>query len=295
MGDLNSTGNRGRRPPSLRWLLAAPALAWYVAFFVVPLAFPVFFSLSRSSEQGGPSVGGFPTLYNYARLGEPAFVDAFARTLRMAALSTIGLLLVGLPLAYFLATRAGRWRFVLLALFIVPYWASFLIRTYSWQILLAKDGPVNRTLQAVGIIDAPLSLLFSPAAIAIGIVYNYLPLMVITLFVAFDRIDRSLVEASKDLGASRVASFRQVTLPLALPGVLAGMILVFVPMTGEYIIPSLLGGGKVVFVGNVIVQQFGGVRDWAFGSALGIALSLQVLALVGIVVLLLRNRLRQAS
>ncbi len=285
----------GRSGWASRWMLALPALVWYAAFFVAPLAFPVYFSLSRSDEQGGPSVGGFPTLENYARLRELTFPDAFIRTLSMAFLGTVVLVLVALPLAYFIATRGGRWRFVILALFIVPYWASFLIRTYSWQILLAKDGLINRVLEVVGVIEQPLPLLFSPTAIVIGIIYNYLPLVVITLFVAFDRIDRSLVDASKDLGAGRIASFRQITLPLAVPGLVAGMVLVFVPLTGEYIVPTLLGGGKVVFVGNVIVQQFGGVRDWAFGSALGISLSLLVLSIAGLLVLALRNPLRRAS
>jgi spermidine/putrescine transport system permease protein len=276
-------------------MLALPALGWYVAFFIAPLVFPLYFSLSRSQGQGGPHIEGFPTLTNYARLGEPTFVGAFLRTLRMASLNTVTLVAVAFPLAYFIATRAGRWRFIILAMFIVPYWASFLIRTYSWQILLAADGPVNASLQVLGLIGAPLPLLFSPTAIAIGIVYNYLPLMVITLFVALDRIDRSLIEASKDLGAGRFASFRQITLPLALPGLVAGMILVFVPLMGEYIIPTLLGGGKVVFVGNVIVQQFGAVRDWAFGAALGIGLSLVVLVLVGLFVFGLRGQLRRAT
>jgi spermidine/putrescine transport system permease protein len=259
------------------------------------LVFPVFFSLSRSAEQGGPNVEGFPTLSNFARLGEQPFAGVFLRTLRMAGLGTLALTVVAFPLAYVMATRTGRWRYVLLALFIVPYWASFLIRTYSWQILLAADGPVNASLRWLGLIGAPLPLLFSPTAIAIGIVYNYLPLMVISLFVALDRLDRTLIDASKDLGAGRFASFRRITLPLASPGVAAGAILVFVPLSGEYVVPTLLGGGKVVFVGNVIVQQFGAVRDWAFGAALGVGLSLVVLVLVGALLLGLRGPLRSAA
>jgi len=276
-------------------VLAVPAVAWYAAFFLAPLVFPLYFSFGVSQGQGGPNIGGFPSLENYQRLGEQEFLDVFLNTLRMAFLGTVALLMLAFPMAYFLATRAGRWKFVLLTLFIVPYWTSFLIRTYSWQILLSSNGPPNAFLEYLGLIDEPLDLLFSPFAVWLGLVYNYLPLMVIALFVTLERMDRSLVEAAKDLGAGRVATFRKVTLPLALPGVLAGAILVFVPLSGEYIVPTLLGGGKSIFIGNVIVQQFGAVRDWAFGATLGIGMSVVILAVVGCVTLGLRGQLRRVA
>jgi len=198
-------------------------------------------------------------------------------------------LVVGYPLAYFLATRAGRYKTTLFLLIIVPFWTSFLIRTYAWETILDSQGALSQFLQTVGVIQQPLQILYSPWAIFIGIVYNYLPLMVFPLYVSLERMDKRLVEASKDLGADRFATFRQVTLPLTLPGVMTGCLLVFIPLTGEYLIPTILGGSKNIFMGNLIANQFLEVRDWPFGAALGVTVMLLLLLLVCVYLMVFRR------
>jgi spermidine/putrescine transport system permease protein len=210
----------------------------------------------------------------------------------MALIGTIACLLVGYPLAYFLATRAGRHKTMLLLFIIVPFWTSFLIRTYAWETILDPDGLVSHVLQAVGILKSPLSVLYTPVAIFIGILYNYLPLMLFPLYVALERLDKRLIEASKDLGAGRFVTFRRVTLPLTLPGVITGCLLVFIPLTGEYLIPAILGGSKNLFLGNLIGEQFlglGGGTDWPFGSALSVSVIVLLLVLVGVYLLVFRR------
>jgi len=186
---------------------------------------------------------------------------------------------VGYPLAYYLATRAGPKKTLLLVLVIVPFWTSFLIRTYAWLTILGNTG-IPALLEGLGF-DKPV-LLNTPLAIVLGIVYNYLPLMVFPLFVALERLDKRLLEASKDLGAGRWATFRQVTLPLTLPGILSGVVLVFIPIMGEYLIPALLGGGKIYFVGNALFDAFLQSRNWPLGSAMAVALILVVLIAVSL-------------
>jgi spermidine/putrescine transport system permease protein len=179
----------------------------------------------------------------------------------------------------------------LLVAVLVPFWASFVVRTYALVNLLSDGGPVADALRAIGIGDGAPGIMYTPLAVAIGIVYSYLPLMILPLFVALERIDPSLLQASADLGASSFRSFRRVTLPLAVPGIVAGCVLVGIPATGEYVIPAILGGGKTLLVGNVIADQFLKVGDYPFGSALAVAL---VLALLAILVIA-RSRLRHAE
>ena len=188
-------------------------------------------------------------------------------------------MLVGYPLAYYLATRAGTKKTVLLVLVVVPFWTSFLIRTYAWLTILGSTG-IPSILEGLGF--QKIVLLNTPLAVMVGIVYNYLPLMVFPLYVSLERLDKRLLEASRDLGAGRLATFRQVTLPLTLPGVLSGVILVFIPIMGEYLIPALLGGGRVFFVGNALVDTFLQSRNWPFGSAMAIGLILFVLVTVAL-------------
>src|SRR5713101_9935749 len=186
-------------------LLLLPAIAWYGAFFLAPLARMAVISFSVPGPYGGIEPGF--TLDSYQQLTDPLYLNIFAVTLRMALIGTLACLIVGYPLAYFLATRAGRYKTLLLLLIIVPFWTSFLIRTYAWETILDPQGALSQALQAIGVIHQPLSFLYSPVAIFIGILYNYLPLMVFPLFVALERMDKRLVEASKDLGAGRFATF----------------------------------------------------------------------------------------
>lgn len=274
-----------------RWvsslLLVLPALLWYGVFFLAPLGQMVLISFAQRGPYGGVEPGFY--LDSYQELTNPLYVNVFVATLRMALLGTFACLVIGYPLAYFLATRAGRFKTILLLLIIVPFWTSFLIRTYAWETILDPQGVLSNLLQGIGMIRQPLQVLYSPLAIFIGILYNYLPLMVFPLYVTLERMDRRLVEASKDLGAGRLATFRQVTLPLTLPGVMTGCLLVFIPLTGEYLIPTILGGSKNIFMGSLIASQFLEVRDWPFGAALGVTVLLLLLLLVNLYLLVFRR------
>jgi spermidine/putrescine transport system permease protein len=256
-------------------LLLLPTGAWYFFLLIVPVAILLVFSLGERAPAGGYAPG--LTLDNYTNLSTRA--TAFENTIWMAAGGTVLCLLVGYPLAYYLATRAGSKKTVLLVLVIVPFWTSFLIRTYAWLTILGNTG-IPALLEGLGF--GRIVLLNTPLAVMVGIVYNYLPLMVFPLFVSLERLDKRLLEASKDLGAGRWQTFRQVTLPLTLPGVLSGVILVFIPVMGEYLIPALLGGGKVFFVGNALFDMFLQSRNWPFGSAAAIGLILVVLLAVSL-------------
>lgn len=251
-----------------------PPGAWFFLLLAIPLAILLVFSVGERAPAGGYA-GGF-TFDNYVRI--PTRFPAFFNTLWMATLGTTLTAVIAYPLAYYLATRAGPKKTLLLVLVILPFWTSALIRTYAWMTILGNTG-IPAMLRPLGI---DVVLLNSPLAISVGIVYNYLPLMVFPLFVSLERLDKRLLEASKDLGAGRMATFRQVTLPLSLPGILAGVVLVFIPVMGEYLIPALLGGGKVNFIGNALFDAFLQSRNWPLGSAMSIGLILVVLVAVSV-------------
>lgn len=271
--------------------LLLPAGAWYAVFFLAPLLYMVVVSFGESPGYGGPPQLGFH-LDSYQLIANPLYLNVFLGTLQMALLGTVACLLVGYPLAYFLATRATARKTTLLLMIIVPFWTSFLIRTYAWETILDPEGVLSHVLQAVGLLHGPLNVLYTRSAIFIGILYNYLPLMIFPLYVALERLDKRLVEASKDLGAGRLATFRRITLPLTLPGVMTGCLLVFIPLTGEYLIPAILGGSKNLFLGNLIGEQFTGAgasSDWPFGAALGVVVILILLVFVNLYLLAFRR------
>jgi spermidine/putrescine transport system permease protein len=259
---LRRTGAGGPRYPA--WL-ALPAAGWYGLFFLGPLGIMAVFSVSE--REGYTDIVYTFSLENFRYLWDPLYGDVFLRTFGLAVFGTAATLLVGFPFAYYLA-RYARWKTLLLLLVIVPFWTSFLIRTYSWLIILSPDFFVFRALRDLGITSADFSLLYTREAIYIGVVYNYLPLMVLPLYAALERMDWSLVDAAEDLGDTPLRAFRRVTLPLVLPGVVVGCLLVFIPLTGEYLIPVILGGDLTVFAGNLIGQQFLTARDWPFGAAI---------------------------
>jgi spermidine/putrescine transport system permease protein len=254
-------GAGGPRYPA--WL-ALPAVGWQVLFFLCPLAIMAVYSFSELVGFSG--IAYTFNLENYRDLWDPLYRDIFVRTLGLALYGTVMTLLIGFPMAYYLARYAKR-KTLLLLLVIVPLWTSFLIRTYAWLIILDPDFPAFRALRSLGVIAEDFSLLFTPEAIYIGVAYNYLPLMVLPLYAALERMDWSLVDAAQDLGDNAWRAFRRVTLPLVLPGIIAGSLLVFILLTGEYLIPVILGGNKTVFAGNFIGDQFTSARDWPFGSA----------------------------
>jgi spermidine/putrescine transport system permease protein len=256
------SGAGGPRYPA--WL-ALPAAAWYALFFLGPLGIMAVFSVSE--REGFTDVVYTFSLDNFQYLWDPLYGDVFLRTLGLAVFGTAATLLVGFPFAYYLA-RYARWKTLLLLLVIVPFWTSFLIRTYSWLIILSPDFFLFRALNELGITSDDFSLLYKREAIYIGVVYNYLPLMVLPLYAALERMDWSLVDAAEDLGDTPLQAFRRVTLPLVRPGIIAGCLLVFIPLTGEYLIPVILGGDLTVYAGNLIAQQFLTSRDWPFGAAI---------------------------
>jgi spermidine/putrescine transport system permease protein len=262
------------------WLLLAPALAWMVLFLLLPFIAIVVFSVGERAPEGGYQAAF--TAAQYANL--PARATAFWNTLVLAPAGALACLLVGYPVAYYLALEASpRWRLLLLALVVIPFWTSLLMRTYAWMYILGSRG-LPALLGAIGLED--VRLLNTPGAVLIGIVYGYLPLMILPIYVSLERLDRRLLEASADLGARPVSTFFGVTLRLSLPGVMTGLSLVMILLLGEYLIPSLLGGGKVFFIGNALVDLFLQSRNWPFGSA--IAVSLVVTA---VIVLLAANRI----
>ena len=273
----------GRKGPSalLTSVLVLPAGLWYLLLLVTPLIIVTVFSCGVRAKNGGYSPAF--TFDNYIKLiTQPQRLEPFFTSIWMALGGTIGCLLVGLPLAYFIATRARRRKGLLILMLVIPFWTSFLIRTYSWLIILGKDNLGGMIGTLIG--NPDFRILGTPFAVLLGLVYGYLPLMVFPLYVTLERMDRTLVEASKDLGAARLATFRQVTLPIALPGLITGSILVFIPMIGEYVIPAILGYGRTFLMGNALVDAFLQTRDWPFGSAMAVGLILVMLVTVSVYV-----------
>ena len=267
-----------------------PAWGWYLAFFVAPLMIMVAYSLAINDPDRFFTVtfGFYPD--QFKRVWDPLYLEIYKNTFVMALTGTLGCLAIGYPFAYFLATRAGKYKTLLFFLVIVPFWTSLLIRTYAWLLLLSEGGPLSSGLQAIGVIDKPLDILYTSFAVWIGIVYDYLPLMVFPLYVAIERMDPRLKEAARDLGAGRWATFRRVTMPLTLPGVITGCLLTFIPMTGEYVVPEILGGAKTFLIGNLVANEFRTAIDWPFGAALSMVLVAMMLVVIVIYIRVLGRR-----
>jgi spermidine/putrescine transport system permease protein len=260
----------------------APAWAWYLLFFVVPLGFIVVYALATNDPNEFFVVRfGFDTA-QFERLTDPIYLRIYWDTFVMASTGTLGCLVIGYPFAYYLATKVGRNRTLLLLLVVVPFWTSLLIRTYAWVIILGEQGPLSALLQQVRVLSNPLNILYTPSAVWVGVVYDYLPLMVFPLYVALERLDPRLAEASRDLGVGRWGTFRRVTLPLSLPGVMTGCLLTFIPMMGEYVVPEILGGAKSFLVGSLVANQILTAVDWPFGAAIALGLVVALLIVIAI-------------
>ncbi len=257
-------------------LLIMPAAIWLLVMLVLPLLVVVVFSFGERGSAGG-YVPAF-TFDQYANL--PARWTAFKNTMLLAPAGTLAALIIAYPLAYFLAMKVSpRFRTILLVLIIVPFWTSILIRTYAWIYILGGQG-IPTLLDMIGI--EGVRLINTPTAVLVGIVYGYLPLMVFPIYVSLEKMDHRLLEASRDLGASPFGTFRQVTLPLSVPGIATGCMLVFILLMGEFLIPALLGGGKVFFIGNALVDLFLQSRNWAYGSAVATTLVAVMLVTVSV-------------
>ncbi len=269
-----------RRQRATLFTLISPAAGWLILFFLAPMGVILVYSFLKRGTYGG-LVYEF-NLENYRRFIDPLYIKIFLRSFWIAGATTLLSLLIGYPLAFWMATRPVRWRNTLLLLMMIPFWTNFLIRTYAWIVLLSRSGFVNEILISLGLIDRPLSLLFNEQAVIVGLVYGWVTEMILPCYASIVGLDFSLVEAAQDLYANEVRSFTRVVLPLTLPGIVAGSILVFIPSLGAYITPDLLGGGKSQMLGNLITQQFGSANDWAFGSA--ISMVLMALMMVGTVI-----------
>ena len=272
-----------------RGLAALPNLVWVAIFFAVPSGLMVVYSFATQDTLTADISFGW-TLESYERINDPIVLRALLRSLWISGISTLICLLIAYPLAYFLAFKAGRLKPFLVALVIIPFLTSFVVRTYAWTHILGTEGPVNDTLRSLGVIDEPIQLIFNPTGIVIGIVYNYLPLMVLPIFVVLDRIDPHVIESARDLGANGLTAFFRVVFPQGLPGMIAGIIVVGAPAAGEYVIPTILGGGKTLMYGNVVADQFGSAFEWPYGAALSVILVGLLLLAIGLCVRLLRAR-----
>ncbi len=256
--------------------LAAPAGLWLLVFLVLPFIAMLVFAFGRRAPEGGYQPDF--TLEQFLNL--PARSTAFLNTLMLAPAGALLCLVVAYPVAYYLALKAApRHRLVLVSLIVVPFWTSLLVRTYAWMYILGSRGLPN-LLDMVGLPD--IRMLNTPGAVLVGIVYGYLPLMIMPIYVSLEKLDRRLLDASADLGARPVSTFFGVTLPLSMPGVMTGTALVTILLLGEYLIPQLLGGGKVFFIGNALVDLFLQSRNWPFGSAIAVTLVLVVVVVLTI-------------
>jgi spermidine/putrescine transport system permease protein len=273
---IHSVVERIRRSKKFRVLaLLSPSATWLLIFFILPLVMVLLVSLGKRGRMGGVDYQW--NLDNYIRFLDPIYIKIFLRSVWIATANTFLCLLFGYPLAYFIARRPKRWRNVLILLVMIPFWTNFLVRTYSWMIILRNTGLINTLLLQIGLITKPLPLLYNQNAVILGLFYGYLPFMVLPLYASIEKLDFSLVEAAQDLGANSLNAFRRIVLPLTMPGIIAGSIITFIPSIGAYITPDLLGGAKAMMIGNLLQQQFLEVRDWPFGSAVGFILMVTVL------------------
>jgi len=251
-------------------LLAAPAIAWLLAFMVAPCLLILGYAFFERGTWGG--VVYTLTLENFERVFDPLYARIFLNSARIAATVTLLAILIAYPAAYAIS-RAPKSRQPLLLFFaVLPFWSNYLIRTYAWIVLLNREGLINNVLRWGGYDGEPLSMLYSEGAVITGLVYNYLPFVILAIYSSLSRLDMSLVEASRDLGAGPIRTFLRVTLPLTLPGVAAGGVFVFVLSIGNFVTPALLGGGRFQMIGNLVYDQFLTANDWPFGAALGMIL-----------------------
>jgi spermidine/putrescine transport system permease protein len=262
---------RQRLPGRAGWLLLSPLIAWAVAFVIAPAVIMLVYSFARRGTLGGVILGF--TLENYASVLDPVYLQIVIRSILYAGVTTIICLAAGYPVAYLIGRADPRWRNLLLMAVMVPFWTSFLIRTYAWVTILKSEGLLNSLLLQLQLISQPLELLYTPGAVVLGLVYTFLPFMILPIYSSVEKLDGALIEAALDLGAGPLRAFSRVIVPLTTPGIAAGVLLVFIPSLGIYAVNDILGGGRVDMIGNIIENQFkGNARNWPFGAALGTTL-----------------------
>jgi spermidine/putrescine transport system permease protein len=279
--------NRRRKRGGGVLALLTPGFLLVLALFVVPLSLVVIYSFLTRGTYGGviwtvdfdsyARIAGLPN-EDQLRDWDFVYIFIFLKTALIAGLTALLALLIGYPAAWFIARQPEKRRFALLLLVTIPFFVNALVRVYAWMLILRADGLFNNILMSLGLISEPLQLIYTPGAIILAMVYQYLPFMVLPLFASVEKLDYRLVEASLDLGATRFATFRRVVIPMTWPGIAAGLVLVFIPAFGNFIAPTLIGGAKSLQVGTLLVQAFLSARDWPFGSAVATVLSIIVLA-----------------
>ena len=263
---------------SIKWGSIGPAAIWLAILFIIPLILIFVYSFYDRGPHG-ELIPAF-SLENYIRAFDPLYARTLWRSFRIAFISTIICLILAWPMAWYMArqsVQAKRW---LLFLVIIPFWTNFLVRTYAWIFILRTEGLMNQILLSAGLISSPIDILFTETAVIIGLVYTYLPFMILPIYVSIEKLDHRIVDAAADLGANSWQRFTRILVPLTWPGILAGSILVFVPSIGAFITPDLLGGARTLMVGNLIHNQYLVARDWAFGSALAFILMALILAIL---------------
>jgi spermidine/putrescine transport system permease protein len=266
-----------RRPQAQAWSLFGPGVLFLIAFFLIPLLIMFVYSVMPRGEYGGVERGF--TLESYQRFFVPIYLTILIRTFVVSIICTVICLVLGYPVAYVIA-RSGRWKNFFLFLVVLPFWTSFLVRTFAMIFLMRDTGLINTWLLKLGVIGEPLTMLYTPFSVMTGLVYGFLPFMILPIYASLEKLDNSLLEAAEVLGARPAARFRQVTLPLSLPGVVAGCLLVFIPSLGSFLTSDLLGGAKELMIGNLVQNQFASARNWPFGSAASFILMALVLAAV---------------
>jgi len=260
-----------RAPGLTGWLLLTPLVLWAVAFVVAPAAIMLVYSFAGRGTLGGVILDF--RLDNYAAVADPVYLRIVLRSILYAGLTTLLCLAAGYPVAFLIGRANDRWRNLLLMAVMVPFWTSFLIRTYAWVTILKSQGLLNSLLMQLQVIAEPLELLYTPGAVVLGLVYTFLPFMILPIYSSVEKLDGALIEAALDLGAGPIRAFSRVIMPLTSPGIAAGVLLVFVPALGIYAVNDILGGGRVDMIGNIIENQFkGNARNWPFGAALGTTL-----------------------
>ncbi|MCB1695458.1 MAG: ABC transporter permease subunit [Halioglobus sp.] len=292
--------NPGRRDRLWRGFVIATPYLWLLFFFLIPFAIVLKISFADPlvaqppfsdffDWSGGATDRVLATFDNYRFLLEDKlYLVSYLKSIKIALIATLLCLLLGFPMAYAIALTPYPWRNLLLLLVILPFWTSFLLRVYAWMVMLGKQGLINHLLMSLGLIDEPLQMLYTDGAVYLGIVYTYVPFMILPLYATLEKLDLDLHEAAADLGARPRQVFRDITLPLALPGIIAGCLLVFIPALGEYVIPALLGGLDSLMIGRTLYDEFFVNRDWPLASAVAV-----VLLLILVLPIMLFQRLQQ--
>jgi spermidine/putrescine transport system permease protein len=265
------------QPGVTAWALLAPGGLWLLVFFLIPILIMLVYSVMPRGIYGGVERGF--TLEHYRRFFDPLYLDILQRTFVWSIACTVICLLLGYPVAYVIA-RGGRWKNLLLFLVVLPFWTSFLVRTFAMIFLMRDTGFINIWLLKLGLVQDPITMLYTPFAVMAGLVYGFLPFMILPIYASLEKLDLSLLEAAEVLGARPAARFRRVTLPLSMPGVVAGCLLVFLPALGSFLTSDLLGGAKQLMIGNLVQNQFSAARNWPFGSAASFIVMTLVLAAV---------------